>query len=192
MISKSMVPMMVLLACGALAGCGGDSDGPPTFGELRRESLALADSLETMEMTAPEDLPASGSARYDGTMVIEADDDTLLAGEMRMDVDFGASTDAISGQVANIVSSDEERYGGKLVLSNSRFDRNADPDLEPVITSEFGGILTAPDGESIDVEGGLAGAFGGENASHAAGLVGGSGCRNDGCYGFEGAFVVAQ
>ncbi|TNC73756.1 hypothetical protein [Rubellimicrobium roseum] len=186
---RGAVALLCLLA-GCSGGSGGGGEPLRSYEDLADEALALADEIKAMDTVPGEDLPVSGKARYEGIMAVTVEDGSRLAGAMEMEVDFGDASDPVSGRVSNIVSSDEERYGGSLALSDSRLDRTADGDVDPTLVADLGGTVTGPDDRTTRVEADIWGSFGGEGASHAGGFVGGRACTAGDCQGLDGAFIL--
>lgn len=204
MLKAGFGSIVVLAACGALAGCGGSGSsggGTPGYADLIGEGDALFDEALTMDITDADSLPTSGSAQYDGVMAVEvyADDDDagglessiFLAGDLAMNVDFGA-VDPISGSVTNIADSDEARYGGSLSLGASTLNRVADPEDDWQFEADLAGTITDPEGLAWDIDTDMRGDFVGEQAGYAAGEVEGSACGSLDCSYVYGGFIAAK
>jgi hypothetical protein len=74
----------ILASSLALAGCG------QSFDELEREGVSMIDRLSQMEATPLSEMPASGTARYEGTAFVGfgADGFGSTASRMTLNADF--------------------------------------------------------------------------------------------------------
>lgn len=190
-----------LVATAMVAGCsGGGGNGPveetdgtsssssATLTELVDEANTLADQALYMEDTSAADLPTSGTASYDGVMMVSTSDGNALIGDLDLSVDFGASNDPISGSVTGLVERDEGRWGGSLNVDNSVLDRETSG--SPTWTANLEGTVTNPTDTAYEVDGQVEGGFGRSDASFIGGELTGEACAGD-CVSMEG-FLLAD
>lgn len=175
-ISKPMMilpaALMALTACNGGAGTSAQIDTSPgandawTRGEIAAVSDDIFQGVRNETATPKADVPFAGSAGYAGTMQMDIETARArsdVAGLIEMDVDFGR--DRVTGAMGNFVEADGERITGTLGLQNGRLDRRVNSS-EVAIFSDFGGRLTGPGGERIDVDGDLSGGFAGRDVGY--------------------------
>ena len=153
-----------------LTACGG-SGGSQTFASLLAQGDAIADEINTIEFTDPSTLPASGSATYDGFIGIQASNLGEALGEMTLRANF--ATNAITGDVSNVVTADDEPLIGTLAISNGAIDRSADIAVEYTYGADIDGQLTGEEGVFV-VEGDLLGDFTDTDYQYVEGIVEGT------------------
>lgn len=155
--------LAALAVVGAVAGCSDSVDEilRPDYEDLADEYDALDEASDDLAIVDPALLPLSGGATYDGVMVLSTNgEDGLpsdLAGDMTLRADFG--DDSLSGSVVDVVTDDDDRLEGSLVIANGEIDR--DDDLEDFYTYAFDvdGVLTEDDGSDLRVSATGAGDF---------------------------------
>lgn len=190
-----------LMATAMVAGCsGGGSDGSvedmdgtgpsnsATLTELVDEANTLADRALYMEDTSAADLPTSGTASYDGVMMVSTSDGNALIGDLDLSVDFGASNDPISGSVTGLVDRDEGRWGGSLDVDDGTLNR--DTGGFPTWAANLEGTVVSPTETDYEVDGQVEGGFGRSDASFIGGELTGEACAGD-CVSIEG-FLLAD
>ncbi len=166
-------------ALAGLAACGGGSTGGGalSFQQIANRADPLITRFENVSSTPIRNVPTSGSANYSGIMAAEADvggEVTALAGLANMRVGFGSNT--LSGSITNIVNDANQRYPGRLNMTNGTIDRSGGNSLFPgevVMETDVTGRLTGPAGERIVVDGGSVLGFGNPNYEVIGGLIGG-------------------
>ncbi|MEY1555084.1 hypothetical protein AB3Y40_05565 [Yoonia sp. R2331] len=166
-------------ALAGLAACGGGSTGSGalSFQQIGNRADPLITRFENVSSTPIRNVPTSGSANYSGIMAAEADvggEVTALAGLANMRVGFGSNT--LSGSITNIVNDANQRYPGRLNMTNGTIDRSGGNSLFPgevVMETDVTGRLTGPAGERIVVDGGSVLGFGNPNYEVIGGLIGG-------------------
>lgn len=179
-----------LAACnggvGTSTGAGFDPTPAPsralTRGEIADISNDIFQGVRDETATPKADVPFGGRAEYDGTLQMDIETARTrsdVAGLIEMDVNFG--TDRVTGAMGNFVEADGERIDGALALSNGRLDRRANS-REVAIFSDFGGRLTGPGGERIDVDGDISGGFAGRDVDYIGANLSGT-VRVDGAPG---------
>ncbi|KJZ17929.1 hypothetical protein [Loktanella sp. S4079] len=165
-----------------LSACGGGGDVPEVTTDLDEMYVAIG-ALQSAhpadDYTALSDLPDSGSAAYAGYMSTElsnrTDDVTnVLAGEVLISVDFGAS-DMVSGSAQDFLDQDGNPILGALDIAGGVLDRAGDPFGDDA-TFQFSGdgVLTDQDGRELTLEISFDGDFLGSNHEAIGGDVTGS------------------
>lgn len=175
-------------AAALLAACGGGGSGsgpdvppptpapdlpPPSFVELEDQTLAMAAIYDLQSINDPLTLPVSGSTVYAGGMHLQTQNDSFsMAGQMQLSVDF--STDSLSGNVRNLVDSQETRYQGILTIGAGQIDRTTIPaNNEPTFSAPLTGDVSS-DVVAINVDGTMQGYFMGPDHEAAYGFVTGT------------------
>lgn len=158
-----------------LSACGGSSSsGTPTyatFQEAAEAGIALGNTVSPIPYTVPSTLPRNGSAVHDGVIGIGLSDNSAAVGEMTMRTDF--STQMITGDVSNVIDSDNTRLSGSLDITGGRFDRNVDVTRNFTFNADMTGRLTAG-GSTFDVDATLEGDYTGTQYQYVEGFVDGT------------------
>lgn len=118
-----------------LGACGGSSSVPLTTGvpafssneAARQDGLERLEALGELELTPPSEIRTSGSATFDGSIVLNDDSrasvpTASVIGGMAVNVDF-ANADNVTGTAGNFFDINNKRVPGTLELSNVIFDQ---------------------------------------------------------------------
>ncbi|PYE84162.1 hypothetical protein [Pseudoroseicyclus aestuarii] len=144
-IATSM--LLALSACNS--GGGSDTDGPlaPRVFDTRLESFLEDEALvDTAEGISGADLPVSGSARYDGSILLTQDELSpefrpgALIGRASMTADFAASR--IGGRADSFVDEADRAYDGSLTIAPTDIDRQRHPEDDFSFEGPIAGTLT--------------------------------------------------
>lgn len=199
--------MVVAAAAGALlAGCsddGGTSDGPrPAYEDLLAERAEINSEafFGSLPFTGAAALPTSGSAAYDGVMTLDLNTeegvpDREMLGELELEVNFGRSTDAVSGSATNFVNYDGEEFDGTLAITDGDLDRVNDApvgSIEPAIVADLGGTLTNESGGSYEFDGDVRGNFRGTEPDYVGASFVGTVVTPEDEREFDGGFVAER
>ncbi len=168
-----------------LAACGGSGDGASTDVEdlTETERLALFDTYDSQfldiesnytfndieDIIDPSDLPATGTASYEGTMGFVPDSETALLGNMTLAVTF--STNTISGSADEFVDNAGNGYAGTLRMTDGILYRLTDLSTQYSYEAEIDGTLRGTQGDDYSVDAQVIGDFYGDDYEYAAGLV---------------------
>ena len=158
------------ILAGLLAGCGGSSapvnpDPPPSFGfeEMSDEQSAMIERYPLPNAYTPlASIPISGTYVYDGYLsggrgeTLDALTDTII-GDLKLSVEFGNSSDDISGSASNFRDEDGALMTGSLTFSSGALDRSGDPTSGATLTLTVSGRLTDADINTLDFSGNLEG-----------------------------------
>lgn len=128
----SLSAVVLAAACGGGGGSGGGGGGgiDPTIPSFANAAAVIADGETSLEaitplgLTTPSGFQRSGSATFDGTVVINdattgASNASVLGG-MTVTVDF-ADEDNVTGKAGNFFDLANSRVGGSLTLDNVEF-----------------------------------------------------------------------
>lgn len=169
---------VLFLAFLALAGCSVSGGGGGLAGQVSSASLSAAEALEnqvkSQNISDPGSLPTSGNARYDGFMtarlpVLEGGARRAYVGDLRLDVDFAAKRNGLSGRANGFVANNE-KLGGGLTISGGDVFRGTDPDDNYTFSGLVDGRLTrGGDRYAIDAE--IEGEFRGRNQTGVNGVL---------------------
>lgn len=162
-----------------LAACGGSgTGGAPSFPSAvaaSNASIAAADRIADLGLTAPADIPRSGTATYDGVLVVRdldgGDVNPSVAGGLRVTVDF-ANAANVTGTAANLRDVDNTLVDGSLTLSNVVFDSTAiGGGFDARLTGRLRNVGAAGAARDYDYQLQLAQIFYGDDAQAMLGLV---------------------
>ena len=183
-----------------LAGCGGGEEGLADLGTTRpipsgssifaglvAEGDHLDDLWDGEPFTAPATLPISGSATFEGAMLMAVNVnavETPLAGKITAVANFGAGD--MSVNVANIHNGAGQAYSGALAATGISIDRAASPAIEPTFVGTLSGRLTGPNTLQITAQ--LSGDFIGTGYVGIKGVVDGAVTTPGGAGLFYGGF----
>ena len=134
----SLSAVTLLAACsgggggstGGGTGGGGGGGGDPTIPSFANAAAVIADGEESLDaitplgLSAPSTFPGSGTAKFDGTIVINdattgASNASVLGG-MTVTVDFGNENN-VTGKAGNFFDLADSAVGGTLTLDNVEF-----------------------------------------------------------------------
>ncbi|MBQ2261621.1 MAG: hypothetical protein II336_09655 [Loktanella sp.] len=194
-ISRLIVPALV----GFLASCGGGSGSapvpssvpdlpPPSFAELEQQTVSLFQNYTLQDINDPAVLPVTGSVIYTGGMQLEnLSGGFQLAGQMQLNVDF--MTDSLSGNVRNLVDTQETRYNGMITIGVGQIDRMTVPaNNERTFSAPLTGNVASNMG-AINVDGTMEGYFLGPDQESAAGFVTGTFASSTESASLTGGFI---
>ena len=170
------------ILAGLLAGCGGGSattsmTEDPEIPSTSLSDLAAMESAQTaMISTYPlpnaytplASIPTSGKYVYDGYLsggrgeTLDALTDTTT-GDLKLSVEFGISSDDISGSASNFCDEDGALMTGSLTFSTGDLDRGANITSDITLTLTVSGRLTGADTNTLDFSGDLEGDMLGTN-----------------------------
>ncbi len=207
-MTRCSVVVMAAAAGALLAGCsddGGTSDGPrPTYEALFAERAEIHSEafFGNVPHTDAAALPTSGGAAYEGVMTLDLDTaieeyvpDREMLGELELEVDFGRTTDAVSGSATNFVNYDGEEFDGTLAITGGDLDRVNDApvgSIEPHFVGDLGGTLTDESGGSYEFNSDVRGNFRGTEPDYAVGSFTGRVVTPEGERAFNGGFVAER
>jgi len=150
----------VCLAAGcSSSGTAGDvSDGSgstfnvPNFdnvADVISENAEAFDRTTALSLTAPGDVPTSGTARFAGPiLIVDQDDgtvDTTISGGMEIAVNF-SNTGAIGGEAGNFYDVDGNAVDGTLTLSEAAaVDQASGEGFEARLTGTVSGVGAGDD-----------------------------------------------
>ena len=187
--------MLLLL----LAACGSGEGEGTRFDALNLEAQALGNEVGALSYTDPATLSTTGTASYSGVMqlglaAIPGDtlDDTDLAGDLELTVNFAGTGDPVTGSATRFVDRDDTLYEGTLIIGGGELDRAADPEAEYTLGADLGGDLTSPEGTTYEVDADFLGDFAGEDPDYAFGTVVGQTCTDGVCGALDGGWVAAR
>ncbi|MDX8350777.1 hypothetical protein [Cognatiyoonia sp. IB215182] len=173
---------VLIFAFASACGGGGSSpaptapaEPPPSFSELQTDYQALLSSVGTVPYLDPIDLPATGSAQYEGVVKITGDVSmTELTGQMFLDINF--QDRSVNGSAENFRLNDNTLLSGSLPLNETSIQLDLIPGERAFVGSFEDSRLTQP-GVTYDFEGlGFDGWFqttGSNDPSYVDGGVGG-------------------
>ena len=164
------------ILAGLLAGCGGSSATTPKTEdpEIPSTSLSALAAMQSdqtaMISTYPlpnaytplASIPISGTYVYDGYLsggrgeTLDALTDIII-GDLKLSVEFGNSSDDISGSASNFHDEDGALMTGSLTFSSGELDRSGDPISDATLTLTVSGRLTDADINTLDFSGNLEG-----------------------------------
>lgn len=159
----------VIWLLAGLAGCGGggggESDGAGIDPRLARLDVYEAQKLRVlgdpgmgvtgMPLTAPQDMPTSGSAMFEGSATIRVENGVtpvVLFGDAALTVDF--DTQDGMGTLNNFFGNDT---GGRILDYAGSIDLTAEVDQADLVL-DYAGTLSAG-GETLGFAGSMAGVF---------------------------------
>ncbi len=162
------------VAFAVVSACGGSSDNSDaslaSFEDLRDQTDTLYTELETADITDYADLPTSGSATYEGSLLLAIATDEVdgALGVLEMTADFADST--ISGNASNFFNPDQERVAGSVNFTNGEILEDSGGAF---FTTDVSGSVTIAGG-SMEIDGESFGYFAGNDGELLTGLVTGS------------------
>ena len=186
-------------ALGALAGCSTSEEDGAFLAAFDR-AVADYEAASSEAYTPEAALPASGSATYEGTVYLdtgfagagtEPDGDDDLVGDLSLRVGF-AGDGSVTGAATDFVGEGDQRYDGRLAVSDGSVDTSLDPDVNYNFLADLDGTLTDEGGTDYDLSGGIGGNFTGGRYDYVIGAVGGSACQGPDCSDFDGGFAAAR
>lgn len=164
-----------------LAGCGGSGNSSTTYLSQANAAIDLGQRYATADYTDPVTLPTSGSAQYDGFMVVGVEypggETNSVVGDMRLTANF--ADDSVGGRATNFIDAANTNYDGSIVLSNGTIDR-VDANFDYQINADLGGSFVDEDAVVYSIAGELSADFYGNNYEVVGGEVVGT---SDSIYG---------
>lgn len=173
----------VIVAPAALAGCSGGGGGGggtlDSYGDYVRANIDLRREAEAVADVQPADLPATGSANYDGFagfMIGVTPASTIrYFGALDLTVDFAGRGD-VTGRIDDIYSGGNQFTGedagpvsGALIIGNGSVERVLpDPRFNPYLLADVDGTLTHGSVTQV-VEGRLQGRLRGDDLGFVSG-----------------------
>ncbi|NDV01123.1 hypothetical protein [Pseudoroseicyclus tamaricis] len=193
-----MTGLGALAALAALAACSSDSGGgdppPPSYTAYEAQAVALMDDWRETPATDPGSLPYAGGGTYEGVLYgdISSGDSylTTLAGDLTLDVDFSTNTNAVTGEVTDIVDSAGYGLGGELAISGTFIDRTAETGQNESFGGTLTGTLTSEDLGDTSVAGTINGDFLGDDLGAVSGDVAATLSQSSGFYTLDGNFIA--
>lgn len=186
MIPTTLTKAGLLSAALVVAGCSGGGGGEPgrsPYGVYVAENIALRRSLESLPQVDAADLPASGTATYEGFagfgVRMESSEQVGMFGTMDLRVDFAGAGD-ISGRIHDIASNGNVYSGegagpvsGELIIANGSIDRAPpDPRFSPHFRADLTGTLVDHVGP-LEFDGRIDGRFRGDDLEMVNGGIAG-------------------
>ena len=173
-----------------LGGCGSSGSDSVSYGELQERAAALeaefgGTEFDDIEATPLENIPTTGSASYTGLAVVVQQDDTILdndnaiflaVGNAEVTAEFGDLA-AVTGTADSFFQSDDPNangvtsVGGTAIDGALSFSLDQSSPADIILLGEVTGALTPLEGDDIDVDNPVIGAFINTDASgiYAAG-----------------------
>ncbi len=128
-VASSLAMLLVLSACG---GSSGDEAGPtdPDFRPSEQQASEVFDFVSGLSETRFQDMPTTGSARYDGYVEMDFDGQGVI-GDLRLSTNFVNGN--VSGRIENWIAEEAGRLTGNVPLAGSiagaRFDASGSATL---------------------------------------------------------------
>ncbi|MEL6960689.1 MAG: hypothetical protein AAGL89_17255 [Pseudomonadota bacterium] len=182
--------LAIIVACGFLTACGSSLGNTSPFAA---QAQAIDEGIQTIfndtrPVSSFSDLPDHGTSSYDGKIGVVIDDEagTIVIGDIAIDVDFGATTNPVTGSADSFISVSDEQFSGSLALANTAFETTSVA-TGVGFTGDLDGTLDGPEtGQVIvdtDVEATFATPIGGAGEiSGAYGLVTGDVTTSEGTF----------
>lgn len=151
LVTGTALATILLLGAGCSSG-GGDDVTRNDYDSYIAENSDLRQSLNALSPLDVTDLPASGSASYEGIAAFGVRmglaTETTMAGAMELVVDFGGAGD-ITGRIHDIAANELRLTGqdigpvaGELRIENGSIDRSpTDPRSDPHFVADLEGTL---------------------------------------------------
>ncbi|MBL4811895.1 MAG: transferrin-binding protein-like solute binding protein [Rhodobacteraceae bacterium] len=167
----------ILSVCALVAGCGGRVETAIDNLERAEEANAMLTSALLLEETAPEDMPVSGSAVYNGyALIVTAEagspvtvddfgDENGILGDVQITANFGTGT--VDGEMTNFISQ-SDAIGGDAYTGQISIMGAIDSVEQNLFEADMRGALTDPNGDTLNINGDLYGAFVGADAGTIA------------------------
>lgn len=161
----------IVLAATALAGCEEttaeqDYDAvAQAYDDMRAEVLA-------MDVSSSATMPRSGSATFEGYSTIFIDTataDAALVGDAVIDANFstGRLTGSLSNFIGNVNGGQVQEYDGAIGIREGEIGAVRAEEL----TADIKGAVSVPGGDSVSINGEIAGRFRDDGAVRAAALT---------------------
>jgi len=152
------------------AGCSSPSTGVENI-DRAAQAAALEAALAGENISDPAALPLEGTANYAGFMTLNlptVDGRQANVGDLNLAVDFGATSNQVSGGVSNFSGTT-----GTLDISGGDLNRGADPDMDFTFDGALSGTLQTGS-TAFDIDGNLLGEFRGRDQYGLTGIVSGT------------------
>ena len=164
-----------LLLCATLNACGsGGDDSDLSFTQQQTSAGDFADQIEDLAAIDPADLPTSGTVDYNGIFAtsINTDeaDEVVFLGDLALSADF--VTDAVTGDLSNVNSSEGLEYDGTIALTDGAINRGAA--ISETVTGAVVGDVVTSAGNTVSFDTELSGDFLGEDSQYLAGDITGT------------------
>ncbi|WP_341365488.1 transferrin-binding protein-like solute binding protein [Yoonia sp. BS5-3] len=164
---------LLCVGAAALSACMASDEAETTqtalsFAELNTLNTEIIDEIVAIGATPVDDIPTTGSATYDGTMLLALQDGSMdgAIGQAQMVTSFATST--ITGGADNFYDLNGNAIDGSLTLEDGSFERTIG-----IVTGEMNGSVDFASGE-MDIETDVAGNFSGPNAEYLSGVMTGT------------------
>ena len=149
------------IACTALGACTVVGSEPQTIEELNAYSQDLQARLDDTSVISGQDMPTSGSSRYEGIMSLALPDGSfgiyVVLGNLELDVPFAPGAE-VTGQADGFVEQSGAPFDGALTVAGGAVDRGGDAQL---VDAAVTGTLSFED-QSFGVNRELSGTFQGD------------------------------
>lgn len=163
--TKTLAKVFALSAASViLAGCGGGSDGLPSFDELEADRDAMRTRVDALDLTTA--LP-TGTATYNGFVKGEINTEDDFFGEIEISTNF--ATQAVDVTIDHLVSEDTGNIDGTLTG-----DGTINPGNFTFSALNLAGALVYDGENAAFINGQLDGFFDGPNGEAMSGLWGGT------------------
>lgn len=160
-----------VLMLGVLTACSSGGSGE----EPVQDADELQAALEADNISDPSLLPTRGTARYDGYMDArlptgDMGERTSYRGDLRLNVDFGAERNQVTGRASAFASGGGDRLDGDLRIRGGDLFRDTDIDDNYTFTGTVRGALSDA-GTPYDIDAEINGEFRGRNQDGVTGVL---------------------
>lgn len=170
MANTKLSTMLATTAVLALAACGGGSSSVSNFQTLSNDGIALLNKHQNATLTPVQNIPI-GNFNYSGVAAysaINTSDAALILNNAlavsSIDLNANFSTNSISGSLSNFVDIDNYSASGSVPLTGSISGNGFTASGSAVLVSGF-------DGSNAFTSANINGAFFGDQAEVASGLM---------------------